>query len=294
MKTVFNVTCKVTKKHCSYVGTIMEKDVNEIIFEPKNYETNESSYTIEEFHIKSNNIYAIPPSIFKSFSQMRSLKIQKHMENLEPGIFQHATFLTYLDLDCNKLTVLKHGVFKGAENLVEIHLTKNCLSYIDIGTFENLNSLRVLDLSWNQIAFIHAEAFRPLTSLMRLYLFSNPLMVLNETQFATNLLLEDLHLQPCNLTALHENTFSHLVHLRNLFLRNNICINKEYIAYRFAKNRHPEIKRDLKNCTQHYELYKEGKANELNEKIAYGISEKTCSSCFVPAPVTDLKDLFLY
>ena len=91
--------------------------------------------------------------------------------------------LKCLNLNSNRIKVLKDFGFKSLTSLEELYLGYNCIETISGNAFVGLKSLKKLILTSNRIKYFHENTFCALKSLEILYLSSNRIERLNKNFF---------------------------------------------------------------------------------------------------------------
>ncbi|XP_063988541.1 insulin-like growth factor-binding protein complex acid labile subunit [Diachasmimorpha longicaudata] len=172
----------------------------------------------------------------KSFGKFHDLKSLSMTETLLPelpsDIFEGLENLTLLDLEYNRITVLRKNTFRNLYALKKLILGHNNISKIEPETFANLNlqhldlkfndlgnisnglfhhlgSLEVLDLARNGFQTVPKDAFEGCSQLRSLNLARNRIRHIDPGAFS-NLKLQKLDLTRNQLTALDYGVFNDL------------------------------------------------------------------------------------
>jgi Leucine-rich repeat (LRR) protein len=208
---------KISGFRCFFTRQSIEKN-DEILIEIEPSDVNLEA--IIEVHFTDSSIYSLPPKIFSKFKNLKSLSVAgQSVQEVKIGTFKDARNLERLDLPNNFLTHLHDNFFNGAENLKTLYLHSNRIERIDVGAFNNLLNLEFINLWGNQLRSLGREMFKENSNLRTIYLNSN------------------------KLENIHHQTFSHLPNLTSLFLRDNLCINQDFINEPISR-----IEAALKNC----------------------------------------------
>ena len=96
---------------------------------------------------------------------------------------ENLTKLIYLDLQMNKLKIIKQNELNKLINIEELNLKNNLIETIEQYSFYSNILLKTLDLSNNKIFKIEANYFNGLNSLWSLNLLNNSLVIIDKLGF---------------------------------------------------------------------------------------------------------------
>lgn len=88
---------------------------------------------------------------------------------------RHLSYLRYLDLSYNPITVIQGNLLGDLLRLQELHLAGGSLLRIEPGAFRGLANFRMLNISSNQLTTLEESAFHSVGNLQVLRLDGNPL-----------------------------------------------------------------------------------------------------------------------
>ncbi|XP_029979833.1 toll-like receptor 13 [Sphaeramia orbicularis] len=128
--------------------------------------------------------------------------------------------LSKLQLQLNKLRVVRSDLFQLCVNIAEIDLNKNDIESIDDNSFTSLPRLRIVSLSTNKLLSV-PTATRNLPRLLELDLSSNKIDTLKCDDFANLTNLRKLYLHQNEISALKDCVFRDLTRLEILKLQSN-------------------------------------------------------------------------
>eukprot|EP00471_Norrisiella_sphaerica_P009705 CAMPEP_0184499516 /NCGR_PEP_ID=MMETSP0113_2-20130426/41672_1 /TAXON_ID=91329 /ORGANISM="Norrisiella sphaerica, Strain BC52" /LENGTH=317 /DNA_ID=CAMNT_0026887439 /DNA_START=366 /DNA_END=1319 /DNA_ORIENTATION=- len=140
----------------------------------------------------------------------------KNIQDIPPGTFEGAEKARMLDLDANKISVLKAGTFQGLSKLEELKLSGNIIQTIEPGAFAGMPNLKSLYLSRNPISELKEGVFEGLKNLTSLTLHSAPLKEINPLAFAPLANLKKLHMYNTDIDEIPEGLFTYLPNLQVL------------------------------------------------------------------------------
>lgn len=256
---VFGDYCNLEKNVCEYRNVNLSE--TEVLADSEIY----TNSNIDSVSFKDCDLFSVPSEIFLYFKNLKFLKLSKQkIKQLRMDSFKKASNLEKLELEGNKISGLDYNSFLGANKLEKLFLFNNSLGNdIDEDAFYGLNNLKLLSLSGNKIQSLKGGVFEPLVSLEVIGLRDNQIKFLWKGLFKRNLKLKEIHLFSNQIEVLSSNMFSHLSDLNKLFMQNNLCVNETWLQ---ADNKTDDIKNQLSNCEESYELY------ELN--LAYDTYER--------------------
>ncbi|XP_034933907.1 chaoptin [Chelonus insularis] len=191
-----------------------------------------------------NNLTQLPAEIFTGMPNLKTLDLRSnYLTFLHSGTF-NLDRLETLNLQDNRLGVLRQQAFRGTSSLQQLDLSGNSLSQLSTEQFRNLRNLRILnlsrnhirslsrnvfegtriellDLSSNRISIVPSSAFLEVGYTLRdLNLAENFIEHLDSSTFSTSQLI-NLNLASNRLTILPDNSFESLTKLLSLNLSQN-------------------------------------------------------------------------
>ncbi|XP_018410277.1 PREDICTED: toll-like receptor 13 [Nanorana parkeri] len=136
----------------------------------------------QDLTISYNTINELPRDSFRNLTRLKYLQLDNNkLSILKPGAFSNLTVLNYLNLSYNNINSLSRGVFEGLEHLANLYLQQNSIAFLDLDVFVPLFSLKSLNLSENQLSNFSevVDSIQPLQELKILMLCSNNIRFLN-------------------------------------------------------------------------------------------------------------------
>lgn len=168
----------------------------------------------------SSNLATIPSSIFKTFPQLKRIRIPSAIASLAPNAFDAANRLERIELARNHVKRIPSRLFIGAPNLQEIDLSENRIDTIDDYAFDRLAKLEFLFLQNNGLTVVRQHSFSGAENLRGLQLEDNEIETIEDG--ALNLpLLKSLFLGHNKLTTLSDRTFAGAPQLYGVDLKAN-------------------------------------------------------------------------
>lgn len=128
----------------------------------------------------------------------------------------------------SNLSYIQRNDFRHMKNLRIISLSYNNIQRIPEGTFTDVTKLEFLSLSYNKIKSLPSNIFRTLESLEGIYLNNNKLTEVSQLVFKFNSKLDEIWLQENELKFISSNVTNSLKSLKQFFLVDNVCINKDF------------------------------------------------------------------
>ncbi|KAM9376299.1 immunoglobulin superfamily containing leucine-rich repeat protein 2 [Pholidichthys leucotaenia] len=129
--------------------------------------------------------------------------------------------VTSVNLNANKMTILKSKSFVNITKVTSLWLARNELVTIERGTLSPLVLLRNLDISYNKIVNFPWEDLRNLTALQMMKMDNNEIVNLPRDAFSTLKELRSLRINNNKFTTIMEGTFSALSSLSHLQIYSN-------------------------------------------------------------------------
>ena len=143
--------------------------------------------------------------------------------------FRNCTALEVLDLGRNRISSIPPDTFRGLRQLVWLNLNWNQLTAINENWFDDLGNLEILNLGTNQLPEIPDAAFDKLRKLKVLSLEDNKIEILSRRMFHNNQQLQIIFLYENQIKVIESGSFSQLPMLSLLKLKQNKCIDSEFI-----------------------------------------------------------------
>jgi insulin-like growth factor-binding protein complex acid labile subunit len=177
-------------------------------------------------HVKSlnlgfNNLIHMKSGVLSGFKLLDILVLESNnLIKLERDSFVDS--LTYLDLNLNKLQLIRSFYFENLVNLESLLIKSNQISIIEPKSFDSLINLIELDLIDNCLIRVDKELFRNMAKLETLYLRNNELVDLENGVFDQLESLRVLDLHSNKLFYLKLEAFSKLKNLEFLTLSDNL------------------------------------------------------------------------
>lgn len=207
--------------------SISESDKNSsfLIKSPQN--------STHELVIEQSSMLFIPPEIFEQLTEIRLFNAKNiSIKHIYEQTFSKANKLHYLVLSNNRIARIVDKTFINLSDLLTLKLQHNELVNLSAHAFFGLTQLENLLLSFNQIAYLPLYIFRELSSLEILELDNNFIKVISFDQFETNLQLTTLDLGKNEIATIDIGTFANLTFMKRLMLNRNICVDKDFAAWR--------------------------------------------------------------
>lgn len=172
--------------------------------------------------IKYGNIEKIPKYVFANSSTIEELHLRDNqIKIIEPYAFSHMKELTELNLDQNNVEEINRNVFIDLPSLEKLFFTNNKITTIHDRAFIHLPELRELELNMNKIFSLNNEAFNGLSKLLKLDLSNNKLEVIGDNTFSPLTSLESLNLDSNMIQMIDDKGFNGLSKLQTLSLAHN-------------------------------------------------------------------------
>ena len=192
--------------------------------------------------------------VFSAILQCRNLKIVHAVNNsglvrIDCGATYFSSYLTYLNLSCNRINYiaprtfsnfpnlqvcnmsnnfllsLSTRVFQGLTDIIVLNLSHNFISFVDFNVFSDLQNLQILDLKSNYIQDYTYIRIFCLKSLTKLFLGFNKMKTLRLMFSAITVYdkMELVDFQNNNIETLNDYLFMPLSNLKFIYLKMN-CI----------------------------------------------------------------------
>ncbi len=125
--------------------------------------------------VAHNKLGELPPGIFDSLSQLRSLDLRDtHLSSLRLGVFDHLERLEVLDISSNPLFDLPPAVFDRLGALRELHIRGIRVSRLRPGVLAALRRLEYLDVAGNRLEALPSGTFAGMDRFERFQGVNNP------------------------------------------------------------------------------------------------------------------------
>lgn len=197
----------------------------------------------------------IPKEIFTKFSNLVSLHMSTNLTELNTDDFTQAMNLTKLDLQDNKMRIIKTNVFTkmpqnvnetaktSDDNVIPLHklrelnLASNHISEIEANSFNGLRNLEVLFLTGNQLTVIRKGTFVGMPKLTFLVLGTNRIHTIEDGALDLSVLSE-LNLVNNKLKRLFPSIFDRVPKLERIDLDMNEMEHIGQSIYRLTNARY--------------------------------------------------------
>jgi len=217
------------------------------------------SSNVERLDLSHNQIKCLKSKIFNSFDKLTKLILQSNKfekigdvyiketpdddeifplkglnlcENLVSEIrqydFKNLLFLTFLDLQNNKIEVIEDDSFSRLFSLETLNISNNLIRKISKKTFQGLSSVKNIFLDNNKIDSINDDSFHDLSKLTWLRLNKNELKTISSLLFKGLKYLHSLNLQSASIKKIEDEAFADLHNLKELIITNNELKNVTY------------------------------------------------------------------
>lgn len=215
---------------------------------------------IELMHLQNNQIANLHQDAFRSLRRLKYLNLSGNkIVVLDKALFSDQEKLLRLFLDHNKISKVDSSTFVNAKSLKFLALNNNEIESLASNTFIQQFQLRELALHDNKIKTISRTIFTGQGQLLRLFLQNNQLTRVEAATFADlkglkilkmegNKIesvdqlafkgasdLELINLNRNKISYLPAKAFSSLPKLRVLWLKHNVCINKNFTSAQVAE-----------------------------------------------------------
>jgi hypothetical protein len=128
---------------------------------------------------------------------------------------------------CNLRKIYRND-FRHLTNLQALFLDNNAIETVEANSFDDLTSLEIIDLDDNQITSLNEEIFAKCTNLRTISIHDNFLATLPAKIFRQNRQIVTIKLQNNEISHLSPTLIDGLSNLREILLRGNVCIKKNY------------------------------------------------------------------
>jgi Leucine-rich repeat (LRR) protein len=132
--------------------------------------------SLQVLQISNNNLEEIEPTTFRNLDTLKSIDLSLNKLKSLEGMFQNMSSLISIDVDGNKISVIRKGDFKDCINVEHIHLYNNQIVEIERGSFDYFLNLTSLDLSKNKLMnldTIHVSEVNFAKNYLKSYMISN-------------------------------------------------------------------------------------------------------------------------
>ncbi|PSN47386.1 hypothetical protein C0J52_11172 [Blattella germanica] len=176
-----------------------------------------------DIHIDGNkfidfNIHGMLETVY----HLKELRLKISGTNFTSQLaYFEKSYLTYLDLSENEVSLLPSDLFRGMYNLELLDLSSCGLRNVSTGAFNNLNSLLVLILRNNHINVIRLGIFKELHSLQKLDLNNNRISLLTAGVFHGLVNLQILDLGLNKISHIDSGAFQGLYNIQEIHLKSN-------------------------------------------------------------------------
>lgn len=136
-----------------------------------------------EVNLALNSIEVVPVGVF-NFLNVRSVFLNNNsIVRIERNAFDNMTYLTYVQLEYNKLKEIDSDWFKNSPRVFSVFYNHNTITTIPEGAYKNfVKTFEIpIFLMNNAIESIHPDAFDGLTKIGDVYLSRNRIKELNDT-----------------------------------------------------------------------------------------------------------------
>lgn len=149
-----------------------------------------------EINLSLNTIEIVPERVF-NFLNVRSIYLNNNsIESIEVNAFDNMTYLTYVQLEFNRLKEINSDWFTNSPRVFSVIYNNNQIRTIPAGAYKNF--VKTFEISIflmdNQIVEIHPDGFTGLIKIGDVYLSRNKLKELNDTfisaEYVRNLYLD--------------------------------------------------------------------------------------------------------
>lgn len=188
---------------------------------------NQISSTLKFLSIAYNQISSLPNSAFSQLSQVE-----------------------YLNLGHNPIGNIPENAFHGMVNL-GILIIQDCeISELHENQFRGLNSLRDLRINRNRISSLPRMIFNELWNLTEIDMDDNNLFVINAEAFGSTInTIQYLFAWSNQIFAIDPEFFDNAVELRWIFLRGNLCSDRDFLDVLFNRE---EVRNAIGECINFY------------------------------------------
>jgi insulin-like growth factor-binding protein complex acid labile subunit len=204
---------------------------------------------VKELQLIKENVRVIKPKTFINAQNLLELNLNYHrIKRLEANTFEGLGQLKTLILSHGSLSQIDVGAFNGLDKLKNLHLYSNKLTSISAGIFQNLPEIRLIFLSHNLISQLDENTFSHLEKLRDIVIRQNDLETLPGALFENNKDLEFINLSRNKLVNIPAKLFVH-PKIEFVFLSSNVCIDKTYRRTENYSNIAEAIGNDLAACS---------------------------------------------
>ncbi|KAG5666390.1 hypothetical protein PVAND_014419 [Polypedilum vanderplanki] len=172
------------------------------------------------------------------------------IQDLPENSFSGLQNVIILDMGENPYRSIPPTVFDGLENLMELWIDRCGIVNVDERWFLNLKELRFVSLYDNQITTLRSGIFDNLPKLYELDLGNNRITMLHSDTFgstAPNLMYVFVDFNSIN--AIDQEFFEAANQLVYLFVRGNLCIDRDFYNVNVNRN---EVSNELSRCFNNF------------------------------------------
>lgn len=176
---------------------------------------------LTELDLGDNEISQLSPSMFRGFTQLKTLRLQINKLTRITNSFQMLFTLEFIDLSRNSINMLTCDDFANLTQVKTLYLYSNKISIISSCLFKDLKNLEVLKLGTNNLLRIGDAFSNGPHSLLDLELNFNKLSKIEKYTFRNVSQLNNLSLQDNQISDIEDHAFEGLNNLTSLLLSSN-------------------------------------------------------------------------
>ncbi|CAO1407450.1 unnamed protein product [Diamesa serratosioi] len=184
-------------------------------------QVNNNNVTITSIYKTQNDVNEKSVDVFYILQNME-------IEYLPKGLQQYFPKLKIYEVVSSSLKNIRKQDFINMTTLTALRLSHNQIEFVPEDVFTTLWNLESLDLKNNKIKAINDKTFTKLTNLKVIKLNYNNLETITSNLFLNNINLIEINLSYNILKIIGFQCFVHLRYLEELYLNNNLCIDKNY------------------------------------------------------------------
>nr|AHV90682.1 toll-like receptor 22 [Labeo rohita] len=197
---------------------------------------------LAEVDLGDNEISELSPSMFRGFTQLKTLRLQINKLTRITNSFQMLFTLEFIDLSRNSIKTLTCKDFANLTQVKSLYLYSNKISVIDSCLFKDLKSLEVLKLGTNHLLRIGDAFSNGPHSLLDLQLSFNKLSKIEKYAFRNVSQLNNLSLQDNQISEIEGHAFEGLNNLTSLLLSSNKISAKTLTSHQNVFSGMPNLK----------------------------------------------------
>uniref|UniRef100_A0A2K5IZK4 Ig-like domain-containing protein n=1 Tax=Colobus angolensis palliatus TaxID=336983 RepID=A0A2K5IZK4_COLAP len=177
---------------------------------------------IKELNLAGNRIGILELGAFDGLSQsLLTLRLSTNRITQLPVRALKLPRLTQLDLNRNRIRLIRGLTFQGLNSLEVLKLQRNNISTLMDGAFWGLSKMHALHLEYNSLVEVNGASLFGLTALHQLHLSNNSITRIQHKDWTFCQKLHELVLSFNNLTRLDEESLAKLSSLSILRLSHN-------------------------------------------------------------------------